>query len=349
MRFFIYTVFLLLCGCGIGPRQLTHDRLDYNRSLQYSDSQQYLLNVVRLRYDEHPSLLTVNNIIAQIALESSASLNVLKAEAGPLTGTANGQLAYTETPTITYTPLQGEAYVKRLLTPLSLPVVYSLFRSGWDIRHVLMLTAQRIGPLDNAVIASSSISNHVPRYREFFELVNALDFLQYQHNVEINPTKIHGQFAIKFTLTHLELLKPSWRKLINRMGITPSSPSIWLVGVHDTHPDHFYLETRTILGFLNYLAKSVEVPAELIKSGKAPMTYLGNGKFFNWQNVTRDNIIIRSCKHKPDADLSIKFKGYWYYIADNDFKSKETFALLNIIMSLQQGNIPLDKPVFSIN
>lgn len=350
MRFFVYSVFFLLCGChGFGARHLTHDRLDYNRSLQYSDGQQQLLNVVRLRYDEHPSLLTVNNIISQIELQNSASINILKAEQGPLTGTATGELTYTETPTVTYTPLQGEAYVKRILTPLSLPIVYSLFRSGWDISHILLLTTQRIGPIDNAVVASSNVGKHVPRYQEYHELIKALDFLQSTRNLEINATEIHGQFAIKFTLTHLELLKPSWRNLINRLGITRNSPSVWLLGVHDSHPHHLYLETRTILGFLNYLSKGVEVPNEVIKAGKAPMTYLGNGKFFDWCQVTRNTINIKSSKNKPDADLSIKYKGYWYYIADNDFSSKETFLLLNIIMSLQQGNIPLDKPVFSIN
>ena len=62
------TALLLLCllvtGCSLGPRQLKGNRLGYNTSIQKSDNQELLLNLVRLRYMEVPNFMQVSSVTA---------------------------------------------------------------------------------------------------------------------------------------------------------------------------------------------------------------------------------------------------------------------------------------------
>ena len=62
------TTLLLLCllvaGCSLGPRQLKGNRLGYNTSIQKSDNEELLLNLVRLRYMEVPCFMQVSSVTA---------------------------------------------------------------------------------------------------------------------------------------------------------------------------------------------------------------------------------------------------------------------------------------------
>ena len=53
-----------------------------------------------------------------------------------------GFLAYTEEPTVIYTPLQGEQFVTQLLSPMDLKVIQLLANSGWSIDRVLRTCVQ---------------------------------------------------------------------------------------------------------------------------------------------------------------------------------------------------------------
>jgi hypothetical protein len=45
---------------------------------------------------------------------------------------------------------------------------------------------------------------------------------------------------------------------------------------------------------------------------------------------------IHSQKERPEnAYVAVQYRGWWFYIADDDQSSKATFSLLNILFSLQ--------------
>lgn len=55
----------LAAGCASGPRTLSEERLAYNEAIKATAEQQMLLNIVRLRYTDTPSSLSVTSIAIQ--------------------------------------------------------------------------------------------------------------------------------------------------------------------------------------------------------------------------------------------------------------------------------------------
>jgi hypothetical protein len=64
----------LVAGCATGPRDIQETRLHYNEVVKTTSEQQLLLNIVRLRYTDTPSSLTVANIAAQFELVKQLSM-----------------------------------------------------------------------------------------------------------------------------------------------------------------------------------------------------------------------------------------------------------------------------------
>lgn len=59
---------------------------------------------------------------------------------------------------------------------------------------------------------------------------------------------------------------------------------------------------------------------------------------FDWSQVTEE--LLRVCARDAEpvgAYLAVRHRGHWFYIQDDDHKSKSTFALLMQLFSLQSG------------
>jgi len=50
---------LLLAGCSVPSRSIRSTFADYNQTIQFNESQEMLLNLVRLKYRETPLFLKV--------------------------------------------------------------------------------------------------------------------------------------------------------------------------------------------------------------------------------------------------------------------------------------------------
>src|SRR5215510_6293652 len=72
------TLALTLCvslfGCVTGPRALQETRLQYNEIVKSTTEQQLLLNIVRLRYTDTPSSLSIASVAAQFEVAKSLQL-----------------------------------------------------------------------------------------------------------------------------------------------------------------------------------------------------------------------------------------------------------------------------------
>lgn len=171
----------LTAGCRLGPPMLRATRSEYNRAVQMSNEEQLLLNLVRMKYRESPLFLDVGSVSAQFNIRKGANFsgrysNEPTADAGLLgLGT---DVSIEERPTITYTPLQGNAYAESLMKPLDLNKIMLLFYSGWRIDRIVRLTVQQINNVQNAVRAAGPTPNTAPVYEDFQELAKAMGDLQ---------------------------------------------------------------------------------------------------------------------------------------------------------------------------
>jgi hypothetical protein len=179
----------LLCGCVLGPAALEVSRARYNDAIQQTTSEQLLLNLVRLQYREAPLFLEVGSVSAQFSFQGSADVAATINE-GPnpinpdVLGVGTG-INYEENPTVTFSPLQGEDFVNRILSPLQLDVLVLLSRSGWSIDRVLRVTVQQMNGLDNASRASGPTPEDPPQYQEFARAAQAFRSLQKKGLLEL--------------------------------------------------------------------------------------------------------------------------------------------------------------------
>ena len=72
------------------------------------------------------------------------------------------------------------------------------------------------------------------------------------------------------------------------------------------------------------------MPDEHIKQGLTPLEWpLGNAGI-----DIGDLFQIRFSESKPQADLAVQHRGYWFYISDTDFASRHTFFTLSELLRL---------------
>lgn len=169
-------------GCGFGPRSLVQTRLQYNEAVKTTSEEQFLLNIVRLRYTNTPSSLAISNIADQQELASE-----LQAIPFFLAGAADGfrsqalpqaSLSRASRPTLSYTPLDDEEYTRRLFTPISLNGAFYLSRTTWPIATVFRLYLENLNWISNAETASGPTPKCAPDYAQFLEGIHALQELQ---------------------------------------------------------------------------------------------------------------------------------------------------------------------------
>ena len=103
--------------------------------------------------------------------------------------------------------------------------------------------------------------------------------------------------------------------------------------------DTFYMNLRSMLQIMTFLSKGVCVPVEHERSGVAPVTPGPDGQPYDWTRVTAGNFTVHAQKHRPrDAEVAVWYRGYWFYIAPDDVKSRAVLAIVEILFGLQEAD-----------
>src|SRR5476651_2532138 len=139
------------CAVGacssIGPSTVMRDSADYGGAIGESSKQQTLLNIVRLRYSDFPMFMEVSQVIAGYQLQTTASAGlsiqnyITASDTNPpgVVGQVGVGATYTDRPTVIYSPLTGNDFMKKLMSPLPASAVLSLLQSGYPATMVLPL------------------------------------------------------------------------------------------------------------------------------------------------------------------------------------------------------------------
>jgi hypothetical protein len=113
--------------------------------------------------------------------------------------------------------------------------------------------------------------------------------------------------------------------------------------------DTIYLNMRSILQVMTFLSKGVCVPQAHELSGIAPVTPGPDGRPFDWTRITAGNFTVHSQKHRPrDAEVAAHYRGYWFYIAPDDVKSRSVLAVLEITFALQESDGRAAGPILTL-
>ena len=352
----ILTTFFFIGGCAssFGPTALSDTHPAYNQAINYSVEQEMLLNLVRLRYRDSASFLKVGSVTASLSLASNAGLDTsLVSGKGSNTISPEIGISYADEPTISYIPLQGEEFLKSVLTPISLEALLVMIQSGWSLERVFGLCIERMNDLYNAPTASGPTPNLAPDYQQFTQLLSLFRHLQDIGAFEIGPLGNDksdiGKLVIVFNKNKLD--QNTAVQLKQLLGISDESNKVVISSNFIEQQDNqITVRTRSIYGLLFYMSQSLQVPESHQNDGLVTLTKDENNSPFNWNNTPAGNVFkIQTAKEKPaNSRLAVPYRGYWFYISDDDLQSKSTFLLLMQLFQLQAGQNETRGPTLTI-
>lgn len=352
-----------LCACqGFGSRELPQNRQGYNQALQQSANQQLLLNIVRLHYGDTPYFVVVSSISSQMTFRSQVGSSYEHYYEKQTTSSVRRTLrnivdvspsvTFESKPTIFYSPLQSREFSSKVLSPAALREMYLLLRSGWSMARVMRVGLQRLGPYVNAPSASRPTSRHVPKYKDFIELVYLIREIQRHDNLSISFVRLKDSVpAIR--IQFLGVADKDKVVAINRLlNLDEDNDVLYLVDSPEdfSKPNVLHVETRSFMGMMYYAAKGVDTPPEAVEQGLVSVTKFKNGQLFDWQEVVGGMLHVHYGEQEPaNALVSVRYRGMWYYILNNDHDSKSTMAMLYQLYELQSSAIEINAPMVSLS
>lgn len=338
-------IFLSACATRLGPRTIPAARFDYNERIARSQNDQLLLNLVRLRYRDTPVFLDVGTVIAQYTLDARVGvLPRIHAE-----GTGNTELGldlggrYSEQPTITYEPISGAEFTRRLLTPISPQTIILLSQSGWSVERLLMCCVDRINDVTNAPVASGPTPSRIPDNSRFREAARLLRELQISGSLDFTLARDHetGDTLVSIERPESDSTRSDTLRRLRKILDLDATLDTFRLTTRSVRrdPSEIVLTGRSLLGALFFLSHNVDPPDAHKSEGLVTVVQVGEDEEdFNWSTVSGNLLKISSAESPPTGAFArIRYRGHWFYIKDADLNSKATFNLLTYLLSLQSA------------
>lgn len=365
-------------ACALqGPRLMPVSHLAYNEAVQISEQRELLLNLVRLRHTDTPEFLAISSISSQMQFDAAASLS------GSLGDDRQGRVrlaapgaaaAYSESPTVTFSPLRDEEFTRRLVAPVELDSLYLLTRYGWSLERTLRLLADEVNGIRNVVPREAMSAQDAESLDRFAELARVMQSLHERRLIEIDVVE-------------------RWTPLSSPIPAAHVSVQDLLTAIADGHrfayaaaSASYSLQVRTQHYVLSIAAEAFVTPdlAEMLarlglqpgrstyeidapeSSGVPPgsaltirtrsvlgaMAYAAQGIEVAKHERERGSLAprilpsppaasllqIRSSETQPvDAFVAVPYRGRWFYVDDGDLDSKRTLGILSSLIRLEIG------------
>ena len=336
---------LILSGCtrAIGPRTMVRDRAQYSESLSDSWKDQTLLNIVKLRYMDPPTFVDIGSIVASYSLQQNASVGgTIQSPNGSAVLGASG--TYSNSPTITYTPLTGSKFIRSMMTPLPPNSVFFSIESGTPADAILFATLSSINGLRNQEPTFDGITPADPDFHKMRYLVRKIQLsgavrLYVKEDEKKQTTNVltfRTQDVPPDTLADIKELR-------HLLHLNPDATEFKLVFAPISSSDtEIAVMTRSVLSLMKTMAAEVEVPDDDLAQHRA---YPGHERGSTQKDVI--NLIrIQSSKTKPaNSFVTVSYRGNYFWIDDSDLRSKHMFSLMMMFFTLadpgERENLPL--------
>jgi len=357
---------LLLTGCMFGPQQLKDGHLAYNETVRLASDKELLLNIVRLRYLDTIEFMSISSISSQLSFSVGVGTS-LGEETGQSTNLGLGEAAWASRPTFTFAPQRGGNFARMVTTPVPLSVLTDLAAADWNIPILFQLMTQDVNGNENL---TGFIS---PKFLEFTALlgdlqnradlyfgtmetrekisdpiqagyVSGTDLVEaakegYRFDLTPDGKQYVLTRAISQPVLYIPEKAPEQDRLYDILHLKETLPNPYIELRPGKYPeealtqeiDFIMVNTRSILDTIAYLAGGVDVPASHISNGLVSENWFLSGQ----SSVdVKELLRIHVSESRPEATLAIRHRGYWFYLADNDKRSKLTFLSLAEILRM---------------
>ena len=321
------------CGCAVmGPQSIAAGRGVYAEVINRTEDEQILNVIVRQRYDETFGMMSVASVTANLRFSAQAGTNIGIGDSDNYDGNLvplSAGVAYEENPTISYVPLSGEEFMRRMLSPVSVNEWVLLGSTAKHPGHVMALATRRVNGLRNPLLGEAPAS---PEFQRFVELYDRLRRAAVLDIVIAPGSKSEGNYFWDIH-DYEEAHGDSVRELFDLLGIEvkPDGSAIILplreaVG---SSVSAVHVQTRSAFEVLQVFGVGIEIPSPHLQAGIVePVTWAvpEEGRF----------ITIRSSWKRPDnATVRIRFRDRWFYIDATDTPSKRAFLYLRTFIGMR--------------
>jgi hypothetical protein len=357
-RYFVLiaSALLILSGCAAqGARRIPADRFDYNAAIARSTREQMLLNIVRSRYLEVPVFLTVSSVLTQYVYDGSIGVggffgisgdatNVIGGSTDVISGDAN--LRFSERPTITYLPVEGQEFSAHLLSDIHVDLIFAAAQAGWPIDVFMRIGIQRLGALENMSFgevpatetedAKTAFARDLQKLKRFERMIQLIFMLSDREIIEVQQVEENGK-AERYLFIAEKVpgeLRPLLDELKKLIGLSDRKRFRITDRVTNLRDDEISIQTRSVMAMMEFMARGVEVPIEHLEQGRV----IDYGLQDTEGEVAEGLIPFRmiSSKSRPkNVFAAVRHQGYWYYIDHTDITSKRALSLIIILFRLQ--------------
>ena len=337
--------FVCLAACkGIGPGTVTRDRFNYSEAIADSWKDQMLLNVVKLRYLDPPVFLDVVSVISQYSLEGTVSAAAppygSSSVAGVQAPTVGGRVTYRDRPTITYSPLSGDKFTRSLMTPIRPDALLFLIQAGWPADFILNVTVKTINGIDNGSAAALFDQKADPRWAPLLEKMKKIQRTRALGSRIERKGEKDASILFFRPVGAAEEMAPLVAEVRRTLGLDPGVNEYNVTyGALARNDREIAMLTRSMLELMIEMAGRVQVPAEDIEEKRVPVMR-GSGEGI---------VAIHSSKERPKRPYAtVRYRDIWFYIDDQDVRSKRMFTFLMFLFSLTETGGRAASPVITV-
>jgi hypothetical protein len=176
-------------GCAsFGPKVLERTHGRYNEAVHEVEHEEFLRNLVRVRYNDTPSSLNVASIAAQHELTAQAEARPFFIAPNPSNANVifktftsilpDAGLSGSNRPTLSLVPGDDGTATRQFFTPISGDMLVFLMQAGWPASSIMRLWAERLNGVPNASTASNPTRNQAPDYARFQRIAEVLQEAQ---------------------------------------------------------------------------------------------------------------------------------------------------------------------------
>ncbi len=336
---------LALAGCAhIGPRTVAVDRFDYSTAIADSWKQQTLLNIVKLRYMDLPVFVDVSSVVSGYSLQTGVNVDGTLSSERAVQGNfamAGAQAIYTDRPTITYTPMTGEKFLRGLITPIDPKNIFFMLQSGYPADFILGLTVESINGVRNRSTRVARCGRPIRSSSARWACCVKCR-LPARSAMRVEEDKASGQTAVVlFRRDDVPADIVEKTAEIRRLfKLPPDLQKYSLIYSPVRGADNeLAVNSRSMLQIMAAFASYLDVPEAHLKDHSALPAFENAPA-----ETRRQKVRIHSGKDKPaNAFTAVRYRDYWFWIDDGDWQAKRalTAVMFFFTMANTGGTEPL--------
>jgi hypothetical protein len=275
--------------------------------------------------------LSVASVISQYTRETSGHVNLEIRPPGATDPDEVGAAGlFRETPTVTYTPMNGDRFVHSMLAPLPPASLIAMTEAGWGVDDVFNISLRSLRGLRNGSRGTLFAQASDPA---FAEVVAAMRRLQTTGALSVrvmtHDKTFRAEGRLRRNLSPSELADVEI--LRDRLRLEASGRGLQIVFASDEGgPDELALTTRSMLEVLQDLGQGIDIAGTGVFAADAPIR------------------IHSGAKPPVDAHVAVRRRGRWYWIESEDAESKRTFLLVQVMISLNDDTSKAAAPLITV-